>query len=115
MCECCELAERFDHDRPADDLEAAVRGDLDGPVIRSFVLLDMRKGWDSSRIVDGPSPSYWQSPALFELLRLHRVGMSESAAVILRVARALVKLVRAEETEIDAFAMRDGWRPSPAA
>lgn len=109
-CWPCDLAGRFGDDR-SGMIEHVVRAGIGDKLMRQFALVGIRKGWDRDRITDNLTPTYWRAPGLFELLRLHRVGMAEASAVIWKMAREIVRAVQTEESEIDVVARRDGWRP----
>lgn len=109
ICWPCGLAERFGDDR-SGMIEQAVRSGFSDALLRRFALIGIRKGRDRDLVTDAISPTLWRAPALFELLRLHRIGMREVSAVIWKVAREIVRRVMAEEREIDQIARRDGWR-----
>ena len=82
LCECCWLAEHYGGDRERM-IEHVLRCDYGGEVMRQSIRVALRRGWDDDTIFYQNVRDYWMSPGLFELLRLHRVSMSESAGVIL--------------------------------
>ncbi|MGA7873044.1 MAG: hypothetical protein WCA22_19310 [Candidatus Binatus sp.] len=96
LCECCWLAEHYAGDRQAM-IQHVLAQDLGGDVMRASVRLGLRRGWDDDTIFFRNVEAYWTSPGLFELLRLHRVSMSESAGVILQVLEALIAEAKPEE------------------
>ncbi len=110
LCECCWLAEHYAGDR-RKMIEHALRCDV-GDDSR-LVRVELRRGRDRDGIIERLQRSYWRSPGLRELLRLHRVSMAESAGVILRMLEALIVEVKAKEGERNSraeAARRAIWR-----
>ncbi len=96
ICECCWLEQRYAADRKRV-IEHVLRYDYGGDVMRQSVRVGLRRGWDDDTVIYQNIRDYWQSPGLFELLRLHRVSLSESAGVILSMLETLIVEVKADE------------------
>jgi hypothetical protein len=96
LCECCWLAEHYASDR-AQMIEHVLRSDTgdDARLIR----VERRRGSDLDIITTHLERGSWHSPGLRELIRLHRVSLTECAEVIVRMVRDLVKKVRCEVHE----------------
>jgi hypothetical protein len=112
LCECCWLAEHYAGDRKRM-IEHVLRCDFGGEVMRASVRIGLRRGWDDDTLVYQNIRDYWQSPGLFELLRLHRVSMSECAGAILSMLETLIAEVRVDERarKQQSDARRDAiWR-----
>jgi hypothetical protein len=114
LCGACWLAGHYgnDHDRMIDHV---LRYDLPDRLMLAFARADAYRRRKPQDSIDALCRSYWRSPGLFELLRLHRVSMATAAAVVSRMAKALVAAVRADEIRIDRLARADGWRGGVAA
>jgi hypothetical protein len=98
LCESCRLTEAYAGNRTRM-IEHVLRDDFGGDVMRQSVRVGLRRGWDDDTLIFQNIRDYWQSPGLFELLRLHRVGMSESAGAILSMLETLIAEVKANERE----------------
>jgi hypothetical protein len=97
LCECCWLDEHYAGDR--QKMIEHVLYDLTGDALRCSVRLQIRRGWDDDTIFYQTVRTYWSAPGLFELLRLHRVSVSESAGVILQILEAMIAKAKADERE----------------
>lgn len=94
LCESCWLTEHFAGDH-VQMIEHVLRCDIgdDSRLIRVY----LRRGFDAEAIIFQTTEGYWRSPGLFELLRLHRVSLTECAGVILRMIKALIAEVKADD------------------
>jgi hypothetical protein len=96
LCECCWLSENYAGDH-AKMIEHVLRCDM-GDDSR-WLRVELRRGRDLDIVVGHLEHSYWRSPGLRELIRLHRVSLTECAEVIVRMVKDLVKRVRRDERE----------------
>jgi hypothetical protein len=96
LCECCWLAAHYCGDR-----EAMIQHVLDQDMgdDRRLIRAELRRGFDRAAIIYRHSRDFWTSPGLRELIRLHRVSLTECAGVILRILRTLITEVKADERE----------------
>jgi hypothetical protein len=108
-CGACWLAHHYGGDR-VRMIEHVLRCDLADRLMTAFARAGRYRRLAMQDAADELSRSYWRSPGLFELLRLHRISMFTAAAVILRLAKALVAAVANDEVRIDRLARADGWR-----
>ena len=90
LCECCALAENYAGDRK-QMISHVLRCDM-GDDSR-LVRVELRRGRDRDGIIERLQRSYWRSPGLRELIRLHRVSLSDCAEVIARMLKDLVNEV----------------------
>jgi hypothetical protein len=95
LCECCWLAETYSGDRQM--IEHVLRWDFGGKAMRLSVRADLRRYNDVEQVFRRNVSAYWQSPGLFELLRLHRVSLTASAGVILHMLESLIAEIRLDE------------------
>lgn len=114
LCEACWLAEHYGGDR-ARMIEHVIASDM-GDDSRWIRAQMRREHWEPTPGMEGTAGarhwtdyvgtavmhierSYWQSPGLRELIRLHRVSLVECAETIVRMIKELVKRVRREDRE----------------
>ncbi|HXN85590.1 MAG TPA: hypothetical protein VN867_05940 [Candidatus Binataceae bacterium] len=98
LCEACWLTQHYAGDRQKM-IQHVLAQDFGGAVMRQSVRVGLRRGWGDDTLIYQNVRDYWMSPGLFELLRLHRVSMSESAGVILSMLETLIAEVRVDERE----------------
>ena len=96
LCEACWLTEHYAGDRQKM-IQHVLAQDCGGAVMRVSIRIGLRRGWADDTLIFQNIRDYWNSPGLFELLRLHRVSMSESAGVILSMLETLIAEVKADE------------------
>ncbi|MFZ0678624.1 hypothetical protein [Candidatus Binatus sp.] len=102
LCGCCWLDDHYagDHDRM---IEHVIRHDLGDEMAQASLRADIRRGVRAGRVSGDHgmalrelARAYFDSPGLFELLRLHRVAVREAAAVIWRTINATLAEVQAQ-------------------
>ena len=105
LCECCWLAEHYAGDR-RKMIEHVLAHDMgdDSRLIR----VEIHRGRDLAIITEHLERSAWTSPGLRELIRLHRVSLSECAEVLARTLRDLVRKVKADERERNSTVSKTG-------
>src|SRR5208337_1475101 len=111
LCGCCWLAEHYDgdHDRM---IEHVIRHDVGDSIAQAFLRADILRGIRTGRLAGDYHMAlcdlamiYFESPGLFELLRLHRVGVREAAAAIVRIGKDRLGAIQAARRA--ALARRD--------
>ncbi len=108
ICGPCWLGETYGWDA-SKMIEHVIRHDLGDALLREAARYPLRRGHGETAAADSIMCSYWRSPGLFELLRLHRVSVETSATVIFRLAKALLAAMHADEKA--ALAARKAlWR-----
>jgi len=124
LCEACWLTERYggDHEKM---IEHVLRVDMVTPVIRQSIAVDLRRhaprmgdrGWGAWEVIYSHSRTWWHSPGLRELLRLHRVSLTTAAGVIVRMISEMVADRKSKEKEIAhrRAATRQAWESAHRA
>lgn len=96
LCESCWLAEHYNGDCKAM-IEHVLAHDI-GDDSR-WIRVELRRGRGLDIVTVHIERSYWHSPGLRELIRLHRVSLADCADVIVRTVTDMVRKVRREERE----------------